>query len=132
MVAQSPSRRLRVLVVEQRPHVIDTLRNMLDLDRLECEVALNLQTAREILSERRMDAVVVDAKVDPPPQGGIPALIRELKQANSGMKVVIFNGTTRDATQRRMRRLGADGYLSTRSGPDALERSVRRLLGQAG
>jgi len=44
------------------------------------------------------------------------------------MKVVIFNGITGKASQRRLRRMGADGYLSKRSGIEALERSARRLM----
>ncbi len=119
----------RLLFVEDNPHVIDGLRDSFEWPEFECEVALDLRTARDILRERRMDAVVVDATVDSMPRGGVAALIKQFKAADPSMKVVIFNGVRRKAVQRHMRRLGAEGYLSKRSDLKAVERSVRRVVG---
>ena len=118
----------RLLFVEQDPHVIDTLRDMFSRCAFECEVALSVETAEVILAERRMNVIVVDATTDPLPRGGIPSLIQRLRAADGEMKIVVFNGVGRKATQRRMRRLGADGYLSKKSDLNAVSRSVYRIM----
>ena len=120
----------RLLLVEQDWHVIDELRMRFAEGGFECEVALDVRTAQAILGERRMDGVVVDAVAAPPSVSGVSRLVGRLKDACPGVKVVIFNGVADRATQRKMRRLGADGYLSKKSDLSAVERSVRRLLGQ--
>jgi len=121
----------RLLLVEQRPHVIDELRDLFPSPEFECEVAMNVETAFDILTERRMDGVVLDAGNDSIPRGGVSGLISRFKEADKGMKVVIFNGVGRKATQRKLRRLGADGYLSKKSDLNAVSRSVRNALGVA-
>ena len=120
----------RLLLVEHDRHAIDELRDMLSESGLECEVALGLQTAEEILSERHMDAVVVNVKCEPLPSGGVWGLIRRLKKLAPATRIVIFNGVTNKLVQRRLRRLGADGFLSERSDLRAVARSVERILSQ--
>lgn len=120
----------RLLLLEHDRHVIDELRDMLVSGGFECEVALTPETAEEILAERYMDAVVADAKVIPAPPGGVRGLIQRLKAVAPLTKVVVFNGVTSKATQRKMRRLGAEGYLGRRSDLKAVVRSVQRILGQ--
>ena len=129
-MAASPRRRAgsRLLFVEQDPHMIDTLRDLFTQRAFECEVALSIETAEAILAERRMNMVVVDATTDPLPRGGIPSLIQRLRAADGEMRIVVFNGVGRKATQRRMRRLGADGYLSKKSDLNAVARSVYRIM----
>jgi len=120
----------RLLLVEDDRHAIDELRDMLSEKGFECEVTLGLETAQEILSERHMDAVIVNAKCGPLPTGGVRGLIGNLKNLAPSAKIVIFNGVTSKVLQRRLRRLGADGYLSERSDLRAVARSVERVLSQ--
>jgi DNA-binding NarL/FixJ family response regulator len=94
----------------------------------ECEVALNMDTAWQVLDERRMDAILVDAAGESVEIEDIPDLIPKLKEKDEEMKIVIFNGVSDKRTQRKMRRLGADGYLSEKSDLNAVVRSVRRVL----
>jgi len=118
----------RLLIVENDQHLIDQLRRLFASTPFECEVARSLRTAEAILAERRIDVVAVDATLESLPRGGVPVLIQGLKARAPSMKVVIFNGITGKASQRRLRRMGADGYLSKRCGLEALERSARRLM----
>ena len=120
--------RRRLLLVEDDRHAIDELRDMLSEKGFECEVALGLETAQEILSERRMDAVIANAKCEQLPSGGVRGLIGSLRKLAPSAKIVIFNGVTSKVLQRRLRRLGADGYLSERSDLRAVARSVERVL----
>jgi len=121
----------RLLLVEPNRHAIDDLRGAFAGREFEWEFAVNVQTARRILKQRRMDVLVLDGQLDHVASGGVPALIGELKRGCPWLKVVVFNGVTDRAQQRRMRRLGADGYLSRKSDLSALIRCVRRVLGEA-
>jgi len=123
---------VRLLLIEHAPHVIDELREMFDGPEFDCEVALSVKCAFEILQERRMDAVIVDADFDGASGGSIGAVIRRLKEKDPALKVVIFNGVTPKAAQRRLRRMGADGYLSKKSDTEAISKSVRRVVGLDG
>ncbi len=118
----------RLLLVEQDPHIIDELRDQFSGPMFECEVALNIDTAWQVLEERQMDAIVIDAADESIDMDDIPEIIPKLKDADEEMKVVIFNGVSNKKNQRKMRRLGADGYLSEKSDLSAVVRSVRRVL----
>ncbi len=120
--------RPRLLLLEQDRHIIDNLRDMFPGSEFECEMALDVQTALEIVLARHMDVVVVDSAISPAPAGGIRGLIRRIKAESPATRVVVFNGVTDKAVQRKMRRLGAYGYVSRASDLRAVERSVRRVL----
>jgi DNA-binding NarL/FixJ family response regulator len=121
--------RRRVLLVADDPHLIDELRRLLARPHFECEVALDVETAWRILNTRRMDAVVLDAMLEDLPEAGEGPLIRQIKEADPEVKLVVCKGACRKPLQRRMRRLGADGYVSRNSDPKAVVRSVERVIG---
>lgn len=127
--SRQPGGACRLLLVEHDARVMDELRRLFGGPTFDCELARSVRTAEQILADRRMDVIAVDAALDGLPRGGTPALIQQLKARGPGMKVVIFNGMTAKAGQRRMRRLGADGYLSKKNSLQALLRSVQRLVG---
>lgn len=117
------------MLVEQDPHIIDEWRDQFSDPMFECEVALDLETAMNVLEEREMDAMVIDAGDEAVEQDNVPELIERLKEHNDSMKIVVFNGISDKRHQRKMRRIGADGYLSEKSDLSAVIRSVRRVLG---
>jgi len=121
-------RGIRLLIVEHDRHTIEELRDLFAAEGLECEVALNLLTARRILRERRMDVCVVDASAEDFSQKDV---ILELKPKYPEMKLVIFNGVKDKTQQRQMRKLGADSYLSEGSDLAAVVRAVDRGLQRA-
>jgi DNA-binding NarL/FixJ family response regulator len=94
----------------------------------ECEVALNVETARNVLSERQMDVVVMDQNMECVREV-IPDILFEFKELDDNMKIIVFNGVADKSLQRKMRRMGADGYLSTKSDLEAVVRSTHRVLG---
>ncbi|MFP4027984.1 MAG: response regulator [Candidatus Brocadiia bacterium] len=118
----------RLLLVEEDPHVIDDLRQLFASRMFECEVALNVETARDILEERRMDAAVVDTETVSGDDDKMRSLLEEMKKIDEEMRIVVFNGSNDKQTQREMRRKGAEGYLSVKSDLNAVARSVRRVL----
>ena len=120
----------RLLIVEDARHVIDELRDAFAEGQLECEVVLDVQTARDILGERHMDIAVIDARIVPGGAKGIPELIGQFRALAPLVRIVVFNGVTSQLVQRRMRRLGAAGYLSQKSDIRAVIRSVRKVAGE--
>ena len=115
----------RLLLVEEDRHSIDALRAVFSEWGLECEVTLELGTARNILEHRMMDLVVVNVSLSSVKD---ETLIKELHAGNPDMLVVIYNGTSNRARQRRLRRLGADSYLSKTSDLNSVVRAVQKLL----
>lgn len=53
----------RVLIVGQEKDSAYALRNVFELDRHEIELALQLEVAKSILTERQIDAIVLDPAV---------------------------------------------------------------------
>jgi len=119
------SLRRRLLIVEQNRHSFDELRDLLSALGHECEVTLDLDTALSILGERRIDLVVINAAIC---QMTDEKLIGALKAGSSRTALVIYNGTSNKARQRRLRRLGAAAYLSKSSNLKAVARAAQRVL----
>ncbi|MHC5034364.1 MAG: response regulator [Planctomycetota bacterium] len=117
--------RFRLLLLEEHRHSIDELRDVFTQAGCECEVALDLATARNILQERMMDLVVVNAALS---EVDDEALIRELKAHDPDMSVIIYGATADRTEQRRLRRLGAASYLSEASDLKAVARAVQKVL----
>jgi len=122
---QNRHRRCRLLIVEEDRHNIDQLRDVFTEKGYECEVALDLETARRILRERFMDISAVNLAT-----AGLKdeELIGEFKASDPGMVLVLYNGTTKKTRQRRLRRMGADSYLSRNSDIGAVIRSIERVM----
>ena len=55
--------RRRLLLVEEDRHTIDAMRDEFMEHGLECEVTLEMDTARGILHNRMMDVVVINARL---------------------------------------------------------------------
>ena len=119
----------RLLLVEDERHNIDELRDAFAEDGYECEVALDFATARYILGERMMDLAVVNSNLADMPDD---RLIREMKASNPAMLLVIYNGRATKARQRKLRRLGADSYLSKASDTRTIMRAVHNLTARRG
>jgi DNA-binding NtrC family response regulator len=124
---RSETSRRRLLIVDRNRRNFDELRDIFTEQGYECEVALTSATARSILAERTMDLVVVNAETA---EGEEERLVVDMKKAAPQMRLVLFNGTSQKAEQRRLRRLGASSCLSTASDMNAVVRAVERALRQ--
>lgn len=125
MAISGSSRPCRVLVVENDRERVQELRTLFSQEGCECEVALDLETAVDIVSERRMEAVAVDLSTD-----GVDAdeALDVLGKDESEHGLVFFNGSTDDSTQRGYRRKGADSYLSHKSSLKKVVNSTCRAM----
>jgi len=128
MAFPAGSRPYRVLVVEDDHERAQELRTLFAEDGYECEVTLDLDTAGEVVSERKMEAVLVDLEVD-----GVSAeeALAVFTPTENDQGLIFFNGSTDDTVQRRCRRQGADSYLSSRSGLQRVVNATCRAVGNA-
>lgn len=122
--AQRPGRG-RILILESDRRSFDELREALLQRGYECEVALDVETARAIVQERRMAAAVLNVEV-----AGIEEeqLIEEFRQKWPGMRLIFYNGSADRPRRRRLRRAGADSYLSAGGELAAVVRAAQRVL----
>lgn len=125
LAPREPVLRRRLLLLEQDRHTIDELRDAFTERGYECEVALDLATARNILRERLMTMSVINALLT-----GISdaELIPELKACNLDMALVVYNGTDDKVRQRKFRSMGADSYLSKATDLKAVARAALKVL----
>jgi DNA-binding response OmpR family regulator len=115
----------RLLVVEADRHSFDQLREAISEMGHECEVALDLETAMNILEERRMDVTVVNLQLTECEE---EELIEGLQEKVPSMHLVLYNGSAERTRRRRLRRMGADSYLTRASDLGAVVRAVRRVI----
>jgi len=123
--SREPVIRRRLLLVEEDRHNIDELRDVFTEHGYECEVALDLTTARNILTERMMDLAVVNATI---PGINDEEIIREFRERDRSMSLVIYNGTKDKTRQRKLRSMGAASYLSTTNDLKAVAKAVINLI----
>jgi DNA-binding NarL/FixJ family response regulator len=76
-----------------------------------------------------MEAVVVDLDMD---EVTADAVLEAFQRRDVSPGLVFFNGSAESAVQRKYRRLGADSYLSEKSGPGQVARATRRAINRAG
>ncbi len=117
--------RQRLVLLENDRHNIDELRDFFLEKGYECEVALDLETARTILDERRMDLAAVNLELADVTDEQI---IEEFKERDPEMALVLYSGLKDKTRQRRLRRAGADSYLSKASDIGAVARAIDRVL----
>ena len=117
--------RMRLLILEEDRHNIDELRDFFSAQGCECEVALDLETARRILSERVMEIAAVNVQTA---RISEEDLIRDFRSRVPSLSLVLYNGTGKKSLQRRLRRLGADSCLSKKSDLESVVRAIARVL----
>jgi DNA-binding NarL/FixJ family response regulator len=85
----------------------------------------SLAEAREAL-DGRFDVAVLDLGL---PDGDGRELISELRQANSGVSVLVLSATIMAEHFEEVRRAGADAVLTKVEGPLTIIEEIRRLAG---
>ncbi len=100
--------RVRVLVVEDDPEVIQAVRNGLDARRFSFESAPTVAAGREQLAAGKFDVLILDLSL---PDGSGLELADELRGAGSDVPILML--TARSGVQERVDgfRHGADDYV---------------------
>ena len=115
----------RILLLEPDRQRVDQFRDVFVRNGFETEVALNREVTLAVLSERRMDALLIDAEVTGKACG---ELVKEFHDLDPGMIICIINGVKEKTKQRLVKKLGAQSYLSAPTEGDRAFKAVVKLL----
>lgn len=111
------NRKARVLVVDDEPAILATLKKALSLEGHAIDVAGGLQLARERLAKQTYDAVLLDVAL---PDGDGVELLEELRGDGNDVVVVMMSGHASIDVAVRATRLGALDFLEKPLSTDRL------------
>ena len=124
MDPQSPSRPLRVMIVEDHTLVRAAIRRTLSVPEIDVVAeAASAEQALQIVMEHRPDVILVD--IDLPGMNGVQ-LVRELAPRLPESKIVMLTGSGDREDLVSAIRSGAAGYLTKDLPPEGL---IRAILG---
>jgi len=112
---------MRVLVVEDEPHMAEAIRDGLRLEAIAADIAFDGDTALELLSINAYDIAVLDRDI-PGPSGDEVAM--SIVASGSGMPILMLTAADRLDEKASGFGLGADDYLTK---PFDLRELVLRL-----
>jgi two-component system invasion response regulator UvrY len=118
--------RLKILIVDDHAVIHDGLKKALTADSIEAYFgdALNVPEAQRLLSAERWDLMILD--LDMPGRGGLDFL-RQVKEEQHNLPVLIFSFHAEDELAIRALRAGASGYLSKSSGAEQICDAIRTV-----
>jgi response regulator NasT len=116
---------IRVMVVDDTPHVRDMLATMLELDGFEVVAkADGGQAAIDALSDAGPNVVVMDYKM--PDMDGITAT-KKVRELAPGVGVILYTAYLDEGLEERAREAGAALCLGKVDGLEQLERRISEL-----
>jgi CheY-like chemotaxis protein len=119
-----PVKPLRIVVIDDDPHLRSLLRATLDAAAFEVIEASDGPEARAMLDP--LPALVVLDWHLPGTAGG--DILREIKQADATLPVIVLTGDARSGERALADSLGADAYLTKPFSPLQLLNTIERLV----
>lgn len=120
--------RARILVVARDPQTMSDLQDPRLANAHEVEIALNTEVAVAILSERRMDALVLDITLT---NGEDVATLKSVKQEFPNLPIVAIGDRNTKPIRTRLKRAGADFYMVRPLQPEVVIKTVAGALAMA-
>jgi DNA-binding NtrC family response regulator len=118
-----------ILVVDDEPHVVNTLRSLLEVESYRVETASDgFQALRRVQQEPLPDLVLLDVSL--PGLDGLETLGR-ISEIRPGMKVVMLSCVGDPRTVVKAIRLGAQDYLPKPFQKADVEAVIKRVLGSS-
>src|SRR5690349_3036849 len=106
-----------VLVVDDEPSILSTLKKALSLEGYSVDVAGGVQLAQERLAKRSYDVLLLDVSL---PDGNGVELLEKLRKAGSDAIVIMMSGHATLDTAIRATKLGALDFLEKPLSTDRL------------
>ena len=122
------SERAKVLIVDDEPDVLLTLRMILEAEGFDPLLAADGETALRRVDEERPDLVVLDIMM-PVLDGWF--VLAELGGRDRRPAVVVCSAKSGDSDRARATDLGADEYVTKPFEPDDLVDIIRAVLARA-
>lgn len=114
-----------ILIVDDEPMVRELLTTALTCEGFICHQATNVDEAFSAMEERQMDLVISDIMM--PGRSGVE-LLKEVKQQDGDMAVLMVTGLTDTKTALECIKLGADDYIAKPFSITRVTLTVKRLL----
>ena len=111
-----------VLLVDDEPYVLESLRRLLGAEGLECLTAPDVPRAKAILAEREVAVVVTDLSM--PGEDGM-ALLRRSRELDPERPVIVLTGVGTVPAAVAAMKAGALDFLSKPVDPEALLARVK-------
>src|SRR3954451_1631738 len=117
--------KLALLVVDDEPNILTTLRRALELEGFAVEVAGSGRIALEKARARRFDGVLLDVAM--PEMDGL-ATLKALREAHGDLPVMMMSGNATLATAVEATKLGACDFLEKPLTTDKVLITVQNAL----
>ena len=119
----------RVLVVDDEPNIVMSLRYLMEREGFEVEVAPDGSTALEILAQRPADLVLLDVML--PDLDGYEVCQRiRTNPAWQGTRIIMLTAKGREIERDKGLALGADAYVTKPFSTRELVAQVKQMLEQ--
>lgn len=115
----------RVLIVDDEPDVLLTMRMLLEAEGFTPSLAADGETALRRIDDENPALVLLDIMM-PVLDGWF--VLAELAGRARRPKIVVCSAKSSEADQARARDLGADAYVTKPYEPDQLVQAIRRVL----
>ena len=116
---------LKALLLTRDQEVLRVIRRVLETVTIDMETVTSTDAARQTISSRKFDAIVIDCD---DVQSGCE-VIKELRRGKSNSKSIVFAVTTRVTSVKGAFELGANFVLEKPVSPDRAARSLRAAHG---
>lgn len=117
--------RARVLIIEADRRTVDELQERFERHGFEAEVALTTAVGLSILSERRMDAAVLDAQMDAHEDWKV---LKSIRAKDPKLPIVMINGAKLKGITKLARRAGASRFLPSPVDPEKVIGALSDVL----
>ncbi len=97
----------KILIVDDEPHILNSMKELLELEEKEVETALNGKIALELLKKESFDLIISDAKM---PQMNGQDFLTEVRRENKEVKFIILTGES-EFSQEKLKSIGADAVF---------------------
>ena len=117
---------IEVLIADDHATVREGLLRILEFekDMVVAGIAQNASEAIRILSERKMDVVVLDISM--PGRSGLDIII-DLKKIHPGVRIIILSMHQEERFAVRAFKAGASGYLTKEMDPEEIVSAIRKI-----
>jgi two-component system, NarL family, invasion response regulator UvrY len=118
---------MKILIVDDHAVVRHGVKQILN-EHFHCSVIGESQNAEEMIEQvRKKHWTIVILDVGMPGKGGLDAL-KELKQLQPKLPVLILSAYPEDQLALRTLKAGASGYLTKDSAPNELVQAIRKII----
>lgn len=119
--------KIKVLIADDHAVVRRGLKEILDEtdDIIVAGEATNGREVLEKLQSEQWDVLVLDITM--PGRSGLD-ILKDIKQINSSLRVLILSMHAEEQFATRMIKAGASGYLNKESAPDELVKAIRKVF----